>query len=107
MVDVSGNSHYSTQVLTDYLQQESIGYGTLKKNINCEKVEMILRDHFPDIIWVSARVAGTRLCLEVEELLPGATAGLQETQTEATDLLADVSGTVDSIVVRRGTPSGA
>lgn len=104
MVDVSGNSHYSTQVLTDYLQQESIGYGTPKKNINCEKVEMILRDHFPDIIWVSARVAGTRLCLEVEELLPGATASLQETQTEATDLLADVSGTVDSIVVRRGTP---
>ncbi len=104
MVDVSGNSHYSTQVLTDYLQQGGIGYGTLKSSIDCEEAELLLRDHFPDIIWVSVRMAGTRLYLEVQEQLPGAETERQETQMNATDLLADVSGTVDSIVVRRGTP---
>ena len=104
MVDVSGNSHYTTQVLTDYLRQEGIGYGTPKSRIDCEETELLLRNHFPDIIWVSVRMAGTRLYLEVQEQLLGAAAGQQETPSDATDLLADVSGTVDSIVVRRGTP---
>lgn len=104
MVDVSGNSRYSTQVLTDYLQQEGVGYGTPKSSIDCEETELLLRDHFPDIIWVSVRMAGTRLYLEVQEQLLGAEAKQDETLTDATDLLADVSGIVDSIVVRRGTP---
>ena len=104
MVDVSGNSRYSTQVLTDYLQQAGIGYGTPKSNIDCEETELLLRNHFPDIIWVSVRMAGTRLYLEVQEQLLGAEAEQLETQTGATDLLAGVSGTVESIVVRRGTP---
>lgn len=104
MVDVSGNSRYSTQVLTDYLQQEGIGYGTPKSSIDCEKTELMLRDQFPDIIWVSVRMAGTRLYLEVQEQLLGVEEKQEDSQTDGTDLLADVSGTVDSIVVRRGTP---
>lgn len=104
MVDVSGNSRYSTQVLTDFLEQEGIGYGTPKSAIDCEETELLLRDHFPDIIWVSVRMTGTRLYLEVQEQLIGVMGEQQEPQTDATDLLADVSGTVDAIIVRRGTP---
>ncbi len=105
-VDVSGNCRYSTQVMLDYLKQEGIGYGTCRRRIHCEEVETLLRKQFPDIIWVSARISGTRFCLEMQEKLDGTLSGKSEgvTTETATDLLADVPGTVESIAVRRGTP---
>lgn len=105
-VEISGNSSYSGQVLRDFLAESGIGYGSWKQSIDCEETEMLLRRTFDDITWVSARISGTRLYVDIQERLTEQTdsepAG--EAEEVATDLVTDVEGTVDSIVVRQGTP---
>ena len=38
-----------------------------KKKINCEELEAGMREAFPQITWVSARVSGTRLVIQIKE----------------------------------------
>lgn len=101
-VEISGNHQYSTQLLTKFLAEEQIGYGVRKREINCENAEILLRNHFSDITWVSVRLSGTRLYVEVQERLP---AGSKEGEPAlvASDLVTEVAGEVTSVLVRRGT----
>ena len=68
-VEISGNSSYSGQVLRDFLAESGIGYGSWKRSIDCEKTETLLRREFDDITWVSARISGTRLYVDIQERL--------------------------------------
>lgn len=74
-VEISGNHQYSTQLLTKFLAEEQIGYGVRKREIDCENAEVLLRNHFPDITWVSVRLSGTKLYVAVQERLPAGNAG--------------------------------
>ena len=37
-----------------------------KKNVDCEALEAGMRENFPQITWVSARVSGTRLVIQIK-----------------------------------------
>jgi similar to stage IV sporulation protein len=102
-VEISGNSEYSNQVLSKFLAECGVAYGTWKGKIDCETLEMQLRQQFDDITWVSARLSGTRLYLTIQERLKGTTQASEDTY-DAANLVADCSGVVDSIIVRTGTP---
>lgn len=102
-VEITGNSFYSNQVLLDFLEDSGVGYGTLKKTMDCEEIETLLRGQFDDITWVSARLSGTRLYLTIQERVGGTTDQVVREEVPS-DLVADCSGTIDSIVVRKGTP---
>lgn len=101
-VEISGNYQYSTQLLTKFLAEEQIGYGVRKREIDCENAEVLLRNHFPDITWVSVRLSGTKLYVAVQERLPAGNAG-EESALVASDLVTEVAGEVTSVLVRRGT----
>ena len=101
-VEISGNHQYSTQLLTKFLAEEQIGYGVRKREIDCENAEVLLRNHFPDITWVSVRLSGTKLYVAVQERLPAGNAG-EESALVASDLVTEVAGEVTSVLVRRGT----
>lgn len=105
-VEISGNSSYSGQVLRDFLAESGIGYGSWKRSIDCEKTETLLRREFDDITWVSARISGTRLYVDIQERLKeqNSPESADEAGDMATDLVTDVGGAVESIVVRKGTP---
>ena len=105
-VEISGNSSYSGQVLRDFLAESGIGYGSWKRSIDCEKTETLLRRKFDDITWVSARISGTRLYVDIQERLmeQNRPESADEAGDMATDLVTDVGGAVESIVVRKGTP---
>lgn len=105
-VEISGNSRYSGQVLRDFLAESGIGYGSWKRGVDCEKTETLLRRAFDDITWVSVRISGTRLYVDIQERLTEqtGTGSAGEEADAATDLVTDVEGTVESIVVRQGTP---
>ena len=45
--------------LVRYLDTQDVRYGMKKKKINCEELEAGMREAFPQITWVSARVSGT------------------------------------------------
>lgn len=101
-VQINGNSYFSDQVLTRYLDALGIGYGTLKGRIDCASIEEQIRTDYPDIIWVSVRVQGTRLIIDLQEVAAGE--GTETKEEEGQDLLAPFDGIVTSIVTRAGTP---
>lgn len=103
VVEISGNHQYSTQVLTEFLEEQHIGYGSRKQQIDCEETEMLLRNHFADITWVSVRLSGTKLYIALQERLPSGNTASDPAAENACDLTTEVSGEVASVLVRRGT----
>ena len=73
-----------------------------KKKINCEELEAGMREAFPQITWVSARVSGTRLVIQIKEnkIIQAKTT----VKEDPCDLVSDVTGTITYIMVRQGIP---
>lgn len=105
-VEITGNSFYSNQVLTEFLDESGVGYGVLKQKIDCSDIQTMLRKQFDDITWVSARISGTRLYLIIQERIGQTTDTVADEEAPA-DLVSDCDGTVVSITTRRGTPQVA
>ena len=110
-VQITGNHHYSRETILEVLQESDIDHGVRKSTIDCKQLAASLRSAFPDIVWVSARIEGTCLLLELKEnedsyRMPGQ----KETGTETeellpgSDLLAPESGILTKIVTRAGMP---
>ena len=75
--------------------------GCPKKKINCSEVAAAVRKNFPEITWVSARIEGTRLILNIQEgIIPQKT----NSNTSPCNLLADKDGVITDMIVRRGIP---
>lgn len=66
-ITLEGNYRFSDDTLLHYLDQLDIRYGVRKGGIDCEGLEESIRSSFPDIIWVSAQISGTRLMIKVKE----------------------------------------
>ena len=105
-VEIEGNSYYSSQLLLKGLAEEGIGYGSWKNGIDCKALQTMIRKKYEDITWVSAKIEGTRLYLEVQERLKGAES--QESASEdcgqAVSLVASCDGEIVSVTTRQGTP---
>ena len=68
--------------------------GCPKKKINCSEVAAAVRKNFPEITWVSARIEGTRLILNIQEgIIPPKT----NSNTSPCNLLADKDGVITDI----------
>lgn len=90
------------EMLLSFLQDQGVGYGSLKSKIDIDKMEKALRDEYPFIIWTSCRMEGTRLFVYVKE--NEQTAEEIPAQNEPCNLFATVSGRVVSIITRSGVP---
>lgn len=99
-VEVCGNSFYTDEMLSAYLKEIGAGAGSLKGDIVPSEVEENIRLKYPRISWVSARITGTKLMLDIEEGQPDIKAQAEEKG----DLCAEYSGKVVSIMTRAGTP---
>lgn len=101
-IEISGNRSVSRPVLMEYLSAHAAGYGAKKDQIDCKAMAADLRAAFPDFTWVSVKMEGTGLIVEVQE---NTDVTLYEKRVyEDSDLLSDVDGTVVSIITRQGTP---
>ena len=102
-IHVEGNRHNSTQTILNYLDEIQIHHGILKKDVDCSYIAEQMRREFPDITWVSAKISGTRLILEVKE---NATANkiIKQTEENPSSIIAGKSGTIVSMITRKGTP---
>ena len=66
-IQVTGNRLNSTQAVLEVLEREGIRHGQPKGKISCQKAADLLREEFENVVWVSARIQGTRLVLEIKE----------------------------------------
>ena len=101
-IHIEGNYSRTTDVILDYLETEHVVHGMKKSQVDCKEIQSMLRLEFPDIIWVSAEVKGTRLIIRVRENMDAQTAEEEEPQEEASDLAASRPGIITSILVRSG-----
>ena len=102
-IEIIGNSYLTDDSVITFLQSENSGFGSKKSHIDCEQLENSLRTEFPDIIWCSVEIYGTRLTVELQErLMPDETHNKKDGGPY--DIIAAKDGKIFSIVTRTGTP---
>lgn len=106
-IHIEGNHANTSREILDHLESLGVVHGTSKASIDCPELAAELRREFPDMIWVSARIEGTRLILNIKENEDSYEQNPEEADTAntPTDLIASEDGIVESIVTRRGTPA--
>ena len=103
-IHIEGNYANSTDTILEFLDTMGIRHGMAVSKVDCAAVAAAVREEFPNVTWVSARIRGTRLLIDIKENTDGyPLAGSEEAEGPA-DLTAKQSGTVYSIVTRSGTP---
>lgn len=101
-IRIDGNYINSYNQVVKVLEENDITTATKISSINCEKLEELLKDSLSEIAWINVRIQGTSLVIDVKENLPKD--DIFEKKEDDTSLIAGNSGTVSSIVTRRGTP---
>ena len=100
-IHIDGNVKNSTPQLLEFLDQQGVIHGISRNQVNCARIAALLRENYPDITFVSARVQGTRLLLTIQE--EALTEELQETEAPC-NLISNLDGKIVNIVIRNGTP---
>ena len=86
----------------DTSEELDVRHGVLKKDLDCSYIAARMRERFPDITWVSAKISGSRLILEIKE--NGAPEKTEEAEKIPFDMTAQTDGVIVSMVTRQGTP---
>lgn len=100
-IKLDGATKLTKPLLISFLQDEGVGYGSRKSNIEITKLEKKLLKEYPFIVWDNISVEGTRLIIKVKE------ADLKEVkqlEKNPSDIYATVNGTVHSMITRSGMP---
>lgn len=102
-IEISGNSYLSDETILFFLEEEGAAFGTKLSEIDCSKLEESLRSDYPEVIWTSIKIYGTKMTVEVQESLLA-----DEAYTEAPDEICDIvaakDGVITDIITRQGTP---
>ena len=102
-IHIEGNYSRTTNVILDYLESEHIVHGMRKSQVDCKEIQSMIRIQFPDIIWVSAEIRGTRLLIRIRENMDSMPAQEETDQEESPkDVVAAREGIITSILVRQG-----
>ena len=100
-----GNVTQSNMELLAYLDSLGVSHGTLKKEIVCEEIENSLRRKYPNILWVSAQMKGTRIIIRLKENTDqDIVMNVEKKETSKGSIVSKTNGKIHSIIVRSGTP---
>ena len=98
-----GNETISDDILLRFINSYGIDYGTGKKDIDIQKLEEEIREYFDGISWVSVRITGTKLVVNVKENYLSIGANEKEEGIRE-DLYAGTGGTIIAMITRKGVP---
>ncbi len=101
-IDISGNISHTDEELLAFLQEQKVAVGVTKHSLDGEEIVRLIRTNYPDIVWVSTQIKGTRLFIDLRE---SETSGQEILNNEeASDLVAEQAGTITSMITRQGKP---
>lgn len=100
-IHIEGNQKNSTPEILNFLSSQGICHGIAKKEVNCSQIAALVRENYPEITWVSAKMEGTRLILTIQE---GILAKENEDDKEPCNILAEIDGTIVKMITRNGIP---
>ncbi len=99
-IALEGNRRFTDDMLLHYLDSQEIRYGIRKSLVDCDRLEEEIRSDYPDILWVSARISGTRLMIKIKE--NDVVGKVPEQEHGPRDLVAEKDGVITRMVVREG-----
>ena len=100
-IHIQGNVQNSKPEILEFLEKQGVSHGMAKASVSCSEIAAAVRKQFPEITWVSARIEGTRLILEIQEGISEKREVQEETPC---DLIANQDGTIVKMIVRSGVP---
>lgn len=104
-IHLEGNVTQTTPELLSFLETLGISHGTKKSDIACEMIETKLRGNYPNMLWVSAELRGTRLLIRIRENEDrDIVSKTQEKDETPVSIVSETDGIVESVIVRSGTP---
>ena len=100
-IRIEGNNTITSDLITEFLQNQGIYYGMPLSKIPIYDLKTNLRNSYDEITWVSVYLEGTNLHISLKEndTIPPDTTS----KTTKMNLIAEHDGKIDSIVVRQGT----
>lgn len=98
-IKVSGQSYHTKESILKYLDKEGIYGGMSKKSLSCIRLREMLRKKYRDIGWISVEEKGCLVHIRIKEVRLIE----KEKKQKPGHLVAESSGTVVSIVTRKGT----
>ena len=66
-IHFEGNERWTDEALLDFLETRQVKPGTAKYKINCPEIVRDIRQKYPEIVWVSASIDGSRLRVQIKE----------------------------------------
>lgn len=101
-IEIEGNLSVTDEKVIDYLYGQGIHQGIRKTSLDYRQLASQLRQYFPEITWVSVKLKGTRLLIDLKENEDRLAEGTDN--TEPGNIVSDVEGTVVRMITRAGTP---
>ncbi len=102
-IDITGNSTYTDETLLKFLASTDVKTGIRKSKVDCARIAKDVRKAYDDIVWVSASIKGTVLCVKIKENEDSMDTAVQLEKTDVPlDIVADQDCIIRDIVVRKG-----
>jgi len=102
-IEIEGNLTRTEEVICDYLSEQNIKKGVLRKSIDCTEIVSGIRKKFDDVIWVSSYIDGSKLYVHIKE--NDSMKNSEEIEKDiCTDIIANVDCRISKIITRKGVP---
>ena len=112
-IHFEGNETRTSETLLEFLDTKDVTPAMPKKAVDCFQIAKDIRAQYPDIVWVSASINGSRLKIRIKEnedtipkeeqkspLPEGEAFG----ETHPFDLIASEDGIITAMITRSGVP---
>lgn len=99
-IDIVGNEEISNEEIMELVQKYGIKIGSLKSNINIQKICNNIMVERNDIAWIGIRIKGTNATISIKE-----SKKIPEVidKNEICNIVANKSAIISKIIVRNGT----
>lgn len=113
-IRIEGNYSLTEDVLMDYLESQGVHTAMKKGDLQIEELERRIREEYNIITWISLKIEGTTLIIQMREneMPEYDYAGQPENEPESTaesgtDLAATKDGVIVYMITRKGVPLAA
>ncbi len=100
-ISFDGNYSYTDVELMDFLKSKGIENGILKKSVDCEELEFLIRKEYNDITWVSVELTGTKLIIHIKENFDSYIA---KEEDRPYNIISNEDCIIAGIITRSGVP---
>ncbi len=101
-IQIDGNLEITDKTILEYLKENNVRHGMLKKEIDCEQIVKDIRQKYDDIVWVSVSTKGSFLRIHVKENTDSVE--FVQENLSPSDLFAKKKGKIIEIITRSGVP---